>query len=120
MTRRLTTRILGPIGVCAAVVAGTSQVGSGQRPDAQPAQPAAVADAAPAEQQLVERQLLDRYCVTCHNDKLKTAGLVLGGLDLAAVGDHADTWEKVVRKVKSGLMPPSGVRRPESQALDGL
>src|SRR6266540_1953034 len=44
------------------------------------------------------RALLDRYCVTCHSDRLKTANLSLQGLDLTKVADHADLWEKVVRK----------------------
>jgi len=48
------------------------------------------------------RAMLDTYCVTCHNDKLKTAGLSLQAFDLADVGRHADIGEKVVRKLRSG------------------
>jgi mono/diheme cytochrome c family protein len=60
--------------------------------------------------------LVRTSCVPCHNDRLKTAGLSLQNLDLAAVPDHADVWEKVARKVRSGEMPPSNVRsRPDSQ-----
>src|SRR5688572_10588512 len=58
------------------------------------------------------RAVLDQYCVTCHNDRLKTANLSLQGLDLATVGDHAELWEKVVRKLRAGVMPPPDVRRP--------
>jgi len=57
------------------------------------------------------------YCVGCHNDRAKTAGLSLQNLDLADVPAHAEIWEKVARKVRSGEMPPSTVRlRPDAQA----
>jgi cytochrome c551/c552 len=59
-----------------------------------------------------ERALLNQYCVTCHNQKLKTAGLELDKLDTAHVADHAEKWELVVRKLRSGMMPPSGLPRP--------
>jgi len=48
------------------------------------------------------RALLDQYCVTCHNDRVKTANLSLQGLDLATVPDHAELWEKVIRKLRAG------------------
>jgi hypothetical protein len=67
-----------------------------------------------------ERALLDQYCVTCHNDKLKTANFSLQKLDLTAVGDHPEVWEKVVRKLRAGLMPPPGVRRPPLPEYEGL
>ena len=57
------------------------------------------------------------YCETCHNDRLKTGGLSLEGLPLD--GD-AETWEKVVRKVRAGMMPPAGAKRPERAALDAF
>jgi len=58
------------------------------------------------------RALLDQYCVTCHNERAKTAGLMLDKLDLERVGDAAETWEKVVRKLRGGMMPPQGRPRP--------
>ncbi len=67
-----------------------------------------------------ERALLDRYCVTCHNDALRTAGLALDNLDLDRVGDHADVWEKVVGKLRAGMMPPAGRPRPDGEALGRL
>jgi mono/diheme cytochrome c family protein len=66
------------------------------------------------------RALLDQYCVTCHNDRLKTAQLSLEKLDLATVGDRAELWEKVVRKLRAGVMPPPDVRRPSLAEYDGL
>src|ERR1700683_1446496 len=60
-----------------------------------------------------ERALLNQYCATCHNQKLKTADLELDQLDTAHVADHAEKWELVVRKLRSGMMPPSRITRPE-------
>jgi hypothetical protein len=57
------------------------------------------------------------YCQTCHNDRLKTGGLSLEGL---ALDRDAEIWEKVVRKVRAGMMPPAGAKRPERAALDGF
>jgi mono/diheme cytochrome c family protein len=64
--------------------------------------------------------LLNQYCVTCHNQRLKTAGLMLDTMNFEQVGKDAATWEKVVRKVRTGMMPPSGARRPERAALDAF
>src|SRR5690349_16291847 len=52
-----------------------------------------------------ERAMLDQYCVTCHNERAKTANLTLDTMDLAQLSTHADVWEKVVRKLRGGLMP---------------
>jgi hypothetical protein len=59
------------------------------------------------------RTALNRYCVTCHNEKLKTGGLILDTLDPARVGDHAEIWEKVVSKLRAQVMPPIGLPRPD-------
>ena len=66
------------------------------------------------------RALLDQYCVTCHNERLATAGLRLDESDVEHVGAGADTWEKVVRKLRSGAMPPPGRRRPDQPTLDAF
>src|SRR5215510_5992391 len=58
------------------------------------------------------RALLDQYCVTCHNERAKTAGLMLDKMDVDHVADNAETWEKVVRKLRGGMMPPTGRPRP--------
>ena len=63
------------------------------------------------------RASLEKYCVTCHNQRLKTAGLALDTLNLAEVPAHAETWEKVIRKLRTGLMPPAGLPRPEPAAV---
>src|SRR6187399_2151471 len=63
-----------------------------------------------------QRALINQYCVTCHNDRVKTAGLSLADFDPDAAGQHAEVAEKVVRKLRGGLMPPAGARRPDSQS----
>ena len=89
--------------VCSATVV------SGQRGTGAPAAP--VADVA------THAGLVEKSCVTCHNDKTKTAGLSLQGLSLAEVPAHGEVWEKVLRKVRSGEMPPPTVRtRPAPEA----
>jgi len=60
-----------------------------------------------------ERALLDRYCVTCHNERLQVAELTLDTIDVNDVGAHADVWEKVVRKLLAGAMPPAPRPRPD-------
>ena len=60
------------------------------------------------------RQVLDRYCVSCHNDRAKTAALALDRVDLTHVPAEAEVWEKVVRKLRSGMMPPSGMPQPDA------
>src|SRR2546422_299525 len=67
-----------------------------------------------------ERALLDQYCVVCHNQRLKTAGLMLDQFDLAQVGEKAPTWEKVVRKLRAGMMPPAGMRRPDPATYEAM
>jgi cytochrome c5 len=67
-----------------------------------------------------EGAVIKQYCVTCHNDKLKTDGLSLENADLSHIGDKPQVWEKVVRKLLAGLMPPPGVRRPDLQSYEGL
>src|SRR5262249_34703113 len=54
------------------------------------------------------RALLDQYCVSCHNETLKTGGLRLDAVDLGQVGAHAAVLEKVVRKLRRDEMPPAG------------
>ena len=64
--------------------------------------------------------LLERYCVGCHNDRLRTAGLVLDPAALTSVDADPELWEKVVRKLRAGMMPPAGRPRPNEAARGGL
>src|ERR1700676_1567585 len=50
--------------------------------------------------------VLDHYCVTCHNERLKTAGLILDNVDVRNPPAGAEVWEKVIRKLRTGTMPP--------------
>ena len=74
----------------------------------------------PAPDVATQRALLDQYCVVCHNAERKTANLLLDQLDLAHLGDHAEVGEKVVRKLRAGMMPPTGMRRPDPATLESL
>ena len=64
--------------------------------------------------------LVDRYCVTCHNDRLETGGFSFGPLDVADVAAHPEAWEKVVRKLRAGAMPPRPRPRPDRETYDGF
>jgi cytochrome c553 len=60
-----------------------------------------------------QRAVIDQYCVGCHNQKAKVGGLALDTVDLSRAGDHAETLEKVIRKLRAGMMPPAGAKRPD-------
>jgi len=62
--------------------------------------------------------VLDQYCVTCHNARLKTAGLAIDQLDLTQVERHAEVWEKVARKLRTHEMPPPGTSRPDKATYE--
>jgi hypothetical protein len=60
------------------------------------------------------RAVLDRYCITCHNEKLHTGGLALDALDAAKPGANPEVWERVIAKLRAGSMPPPGRPRPDA------
>src|SRR5260370_26065701 len=66
------------------------------------------------------RAVLNRYCVTCHNEKLKTAGLLLDKMDVAKIPESAEVWEKVIRKLRTSARPPAGMPRPDKAAYDSF
>jgi hypothetical protein len=66
------------------------------------------------------RALIDRYCVSCHSDRTRTAGLTLEKRDLQRVSEDAEVWEKAVRKLRGGMMPPQGMPRPAQASIDSL
>jgi mono/diheme cytochrome c family protein len=88
--------------VALAVISGRLQ--AAPSPQASAAAPAAVPSA---------QALLDRYCVSCHNDRLQTAGIALSA-GIETPGSDAERWEKVVRKLRAGVMPPPGLPRPDA------
>ena len=111
----MTTRVLVP-GCAAAIwvslVAAQAGLVGQSAPAAPPAQPASLAQ--------TNRAVLDKYCVTCHNARLKTAGLELDQLDLTKLAAHSEEAEKVVRKLRAGMMPPPGVPRPDAATMTSL
>ena len=98
----------------AVIVWGLSVAWATQVPHA--LEPAAQSTAAPA----ALKATVDTYCVTCHNARLNTGGLSLDTASLADAPAHADVWEKVIRKVRGGMMPPAGVPRPPAEARTAL
>ena len=68
------------------------------------------ASAAPASE--AQLATVKQYCVTCHNDRAKTGGVSFEGLTPEAIGQHADVFEKAVRKLRGRVMPPPGARQP--------
>ena len=83
-----------------------------------------LAAAAPAQTRVLDtgqsgqQNLVQRYCSACHNEALHRGDLVLDNLDLEQVGSAAESWEKVVRKLRTGAMPPAGRPRPDGAAVD--
>src|SRR5262245_8873779 len=59
--------------------------------------------------------LINQYCIACHNDRLKSGGLTLTALNLDDPHQSAEIGEKVIRKLRGGLMPPAGAKRPDRQ-----
>jgi hypothetical protein len=90
---------------------------------ARPLQPPPPPGAAQVQPQ---RALLDGYCIGCHSQPARAAGqeparkLTLDDLDVARVSAHGDVWERVVRKMRAGMMPPAGSRRPDKATYDGF
>jgi len=109
--------LLGPHLTRAALcfgLAAAASISPSAAPRPAPQGPAAGAAAAGA------RATLDRYCVTCHNQRVRSGELALDGLDVSNVAAQAATWEKVVRKVRAGAMPPAGMPRPDESTATAL
>ncbi len=64
------------------------------------------------------RELVNKYCVSCHNEKLKTAGLALDRTDADNPSNSQETWEKVIVKLRSRAMPPPKLPRPDNATYD--
>src|SRR5262245_11696539 len=109
MRSRARSALLTVLAVCLA---------AGLRTSARQAAPAGPAPASPARSEISD--LVKTYCVTCHNGRLKTAGLQLDALDVDRVADHAQQWEKVVTKLRTGEMPPPGRPRPNAASAHAI
>ena len=84
----------------------------------QPASPQAAASAPVAASP--QQETITRYCVVCHNDRLKTQGLSLEHANLAQASADPELWEKVARKLQARSMPPQGARRPDEATYRAL
>ena len=92
--------------------AGFSLLGLCVSARSQPPQPTAKTDA--------DSAVVKQYCVTCHNDRAKTGGLSLAAFDVPAAASQAPVAERVIRKLRAGMMPPPGARRPDEATLRAL
>ena len=102
--------LLGVVVVAGVCVSGT------QLRSASPQEQAKAA----SESAATQRAVVNKYCVTCHNERLRTAGLTLDKADLADIGSDAATWEKVLAKLRTAAMPPAGMPRPDPAAYASL
>src|SRR6185503_12434075 len=80
-------------------------------------QDTAARSAADAERHLAT---ITQYCVACHNDRTKAAGVSFQGVTAASIGEHAETWEKALRKLRGRQMPPPGSRQPDQKEIDAF
>jgi mono/diheme cytochrome c family protein len=82
--------------------------------------PANAQRAAPSAPQADARKVLEQYCITCHNDRLRTAGFSLEHVDVSLPGADAAVWEKVVQKLRSRTMPPVDKPRPDEATYESV
>ena len=105
----LNSRQVGLVGVLVAALAGAGGLAAPVAAQEPGGGPAAAGDAS-------HHALVNRYCLSCHNDRTRTAGLALETVNAQPLGDNRETWEKVVRKLRARQMPPAGGRRPDEAA----
>ena len=109
---RLVVVMVGAVGaaLCLAVAADPIQAANSRQ----------VSAGGPAVSPSSQRALIDKYCVTCHNQKLRRAELALDTIDVQNIGAGAEVWEKVLRKIRSGEMPPAANPRPDTVAIESF
>ena len=108
-----TSAVLGILLACVGEIAYTRQPGQPAAPQPTPVTQPSVAESRP-------NAVVQGTCTRCHSDRRMRGNLSLEGFDVAAAGEHADVAEKMIRKLRAGLMPPPGTRRPEADALLAL
>src|SRR5512139_290153 len=117
VTRRSAAALIAVLtgGWVVALSGAPTGAGAGaQAPAAQAAAPAPAATTAAAQppSRTPRQTTVQRYCVTCHNQRMKTAGLMLDTMDVEHPAANAAEWEKVIVKLRAGSMPPTGSPRP--------
>src|SRR2546421_12715964 len=75
---------------------------------------------APVSRAQTQLATINQYCAGCHNDRAKTGGVTFEGITAESVGQHAELFEKAVRKLRGRVMPPPGSKQPEAAAVDSL
>ncbi|MBM3770035.1 MAG: DUF1592 domain-containing protein [Acidimicrobiia bacterium] len=107
------------LGVVSLVV-GVILAGAGHAAAATAGQTAAPGSKAQTSPAPPTRAVLDKYCVTCHSERLKTGGLTLQKVNVDDIPVGAELWERVVRKLRTGSMPPAGAPRPDAATLGAI
>ena len=118
MTRWLMTASLVYLVAAGAAVGSQALAPAGQTPAPVTATTEARRPGVPVDSE--QQALLEQYCITCHNSRAQMGGLSLDGVSLDSVTADAEVWEKVIRKVRAGLMPPAGRPRPPRATLDAF
>jgi len=116
-------RLTFPIFTCSMFILGYGVRGIAQQPSAAALAAAgapAVSHSASASPAATHQAVLGKYCYACHSDKLKSGGLALTALDISAPAKNRELWEKVIRKLGTGAMPPAGMPRPDKASAEGL
>src|SRR5262245_5495822 len=114
MVRRHTAAVLA---TCVASVAVSMTIGASGQARASNVPPQS---APPQVSPAIVRSTLNQYCVTCHNDKLRTGGFSLETLDTTNVVDATPSWEKVIGRLRAGTMPPARVPNPGHPTLAAI
>jgi mono/diheme cytochrome c family protein len=110
--------VTGVLTACWAVAAAWSVVHA--EPQSSTAQSSSAAAATATAPQTTPRQVLDRYCVGCHNQRVKDppGQITLDNADLSRITEDPEKWERVVRRLRAGTMPPQPARRPDAATYD--
>src|SRR5215204_404046 len=114
MFRRRFTAAL--VFVCAAWAAGSYRAVQAVFPGQSPAVPSTGSRAPGPDADAV----INKYCISCHSERLRTAGVVLQGVDRENPGANAELWERVAAKLRAGSMPPAGSPRPDAATYDAI
>jgi len=111
---------IGVLAVAAVAVGMGSPSGNSMQAAGAPRAVAQAPAAGGAAAQQAQKALVDRYCVTCHNARTRAGGLALADMNFATVANDAEVWERVIRKLRAGMMPPTGSLRPDAASHQGL
>ena len=110
---------LGAVGALALTVSLAAQ--QSPKPAAAAVKPAAShAPSATTMLAVEQTALVKQYCATCHSERGKAGGISFAAFDAAKIEDHGELTEKMIRKLRAGMMPPAGARRPEPAVIQAM